>query len=101
MDELSLYNPTIIYKSGAENIIPDLLSRRDGVECIPDTTSIEPEQCQQVHALHKIQDIQDDLVNDWPLFYFKPEENWPEKIKHKLVDQKEHFKAENQFIWKK
>ena len=33
MSEIEAYDPKILYKPGKKNFIPDLLSRRDGVDC--------------------------------------------------------------------
>ena len=84
MSELSLYNPKIIYKKGIDNIIPDLLSRRDGPECTPAQKSIEPkylyepfEHCAAVLNVDE-PDKLNDPTQDWPLFYFKPRDQWPE-----------------------
>ena len=41
MSEIELYNPDIQYKAGEENIIPDLLSRRDGPDCVPANVSVQ------------------------------------------------------------
>lgn len=42
MSEIELYDPDIQYKPGKENVIPDLLSRRDGPECKPVEESVKP-----------------------------------------------------------
>jgi hypothetical protein len=110
MAELSLYSPKIIYKKGEDNFIPDLLSRRDGPNCTPAANSIEPrylyatfENCAAI--LHKTRQDHDSLVNDplqdWPLFYFKDQDSWPEKWKDELLTQQNNFMVKDQYVWKK
>jgi hypothetical protein len=108
MSELSLYSPKIIYKKGTDNIIPDLLSRRDGPNCNPAEKSIEPkylyesyEICATTVLNTKSETDLSDPVKDWPLFYFKPQEKWPENWTKKLLQQQQNFKVEDNHIWKK
>ena len=40
---LEMYQPTLICKKGADNVIADALSRREGPDCEPEIESMEPE----------------------------------------------------------
>jgi hypothetical protein len=95
MSELSLYSPKIIYKKGEEQVVPDSLSRKDGPDCTPNDVSFEPRylyESAEVFAaviVEKTRSFNDPLITDprqdWPLFYFKNEDNWPEQFKNELV----------------
>lgn len=82
MAEIELYDPTILYKPGKENCVPDLLSRRDGPECISNEPSMEPEY---LYAAKSVQD------SDWPKFYARHEDNWPATYKDLLIKHKDKF----------
>ncbi|CEP16788.1 hypothetical protein [Parasitella parasitica] len=44
IQDLEMYQQlTLVYKKGVNNIVPDLLSRREGPDCEPDLLSMEPE----------------------------------------------------------
>jgi hypothetical protein len=108
--ELSMYNPKIIYKKGADNIIPDLLSRRDGPKCDPAPKSIEPKYLYNIiHTsyaiMNKVTPLEEPVVNDpiqdWPLFYFQSEDEWPDKWKKDLIKEQHNFMVKDKFIWRK
>lgn len=42
-----------------------------------------------------------DPVQDWPLFYFKDEESWPEKYRIQLKKQKNLYVVKEQHVWKR
>lgn len=71
--ELESYSPDIVYKSGKTNIVPDALSRADGVDCTPDTESMEPKYlyaADMSSANHTVKhDLSLELQQDWPLLY--------------------------------
>lgn len=94
-----------------ENIIPDLLSRRDGPDCTPNTESIKPrylyKPIKTAAAIltettdnHKDRLITDPL-QDWPLFYFKDPSLWPESRKQQLSDKQKDFVVQNQHVFEK
>jgi hypothetical protein len=106
-----LYSPKIIYKKGEEQVVPDSLSRKDGPDCTPNDVSFEPrylyesaEICAAVIA-EKTRSFNDPLITDprqdWPLFYFKNEDNWPEQFKNELVKQRDSFIVKDESVWKK
>ncbi|KAG2190402.1 hypothetical protein INT47_001388, partial [Mucor saturninus] len=111
MTELSLYSPKILYKKGIDNIVPDLLSRRDGPNCVPNTESMEPrylyEPVETVAAIisNSSSNSNDILITDplqdWPLFYFKDASLWPESLKDHLLKKQQDFIVRDQHIWKK
>ena len=107
MSEIELYDPDIQYKPGKENIIPDLLSRRDGPGCIPAAQSVKPKYLYNIDStkhnssLSKpIKSIEDDIVKDWPLLYFKDPEDWPELLKEELNQHKSKFIVKNQHVYR-
>ena len=84
--ELESYSPEIIYKSGQSNVVPDLLSRVDGADCVPATESFEPKYLYSTNspvgnyeylytanviASKQSSDKELSLVlqQDWPLLY--------------------------------
>ncbi|KAJ8651748.1 hypothetical protein O0I10_012673, partial [Lichtheimia ornata] len=80
--ELELYDPEIQYKSGVSNVVPDLLSRRDGPNCHSNEASLEPEY---LYALKSIEE------SDWPKFYVMEESKWPQAYKDLLLKHREKF----------
>jgi hypothetical protein len=107
MSELSLYSPKIIYKQGTDNIIPDLLSRRDDPKCNPAELSIEPKYLYEVYqsatAVLSIENENElsDPTKDWPLFYFKPQDKWPKKWLSKLKSKQDDFMVKDGHVWKR
>ncbi|GAA5806659.1 hypothetical protein MFLAVUS_000006 [Mucor flavus] len=111
MAELSLYSPKIIYKKGVEQIVPDSLSRRDGRDCIPNEKSFEPRylyDSPDVCALaisEKTSSFNDmliaDPVQDWPLYYFKNEDSWPETFKKELLKNQHLYVVKDHHVWRK
>ncbi|KAG2191605.1 hypothetical protein INT47_012819 [Mucor saturninus] len=111
MSELSMFSPKIVYKPGVDNIVPDFLSRRDGSKCIPNTESFEPrylydspETCAAVIS-SKTNRFDDPLITDplqdWPLYYFKDEDLWPDTLKAELKKQQDRFRVKDGHIWRK
>lgn len=79
VSELDLFNPIIEYKKGADNIVPDLLSRRDGPDCAPALTSLQPKYLYSslnnnntTKSLRTL-DTTDDMIQNWPKLYIRPE----------------------------
>ncbi|KAJ8651445.1 hypothetical protein O0I10_013004 [Lichtheimia ornata] len=89
--EIELYDPIIQYKPGKENCVPDLLSRRDGPNCISQEASMEP---QYLYAVKSIQE------SDWPKFYASPEDNWPAIYKDLLLKHKDKFVTRDQQVFR-
>ncbi|KAG2190697.1 hypothetical protein INT47_005639 [Mucor saturninus] len=107
MSEIELYNPDIQYKAGKDNIIPDLLSRRDGPDCIPTNTSVQPKYLYNTvttnnpKSLSKaVKSIKDDPIQDWPLLFFCNPEQWPPSLRQDLLKQQPKFLVKNQHIYK-
>jgi hypothetical protein len=110
MSEIELYNPDIQYKPGKDNVIPDLLSRRDGPDCIPAAESLKPKYLYNINnnsttnqksSLSKpVRTLADDLTQDWPLLYFRDEQNWPELLKKELQHNKSNFVIKDHHIYK-
>ena len=92
MAELELYDPTIQYKKGIENVVPDLLSRRDGPECLPADTSMEPDY------LYAIKSIEE---SDWPKFYTFNESQWPSMYKDLLSKHQNKFVVRDNQVYRK
>ena len=89
--EIEMYDPIIQYKPGKENCVPDLLSRRDGPECISNEPSMEPEYLYAVKSIEE---------SDWPKFYARPEEKWPPIYKDLLLKHKDKFVTRNNEVFK-
>ena len=82
MAELELYDPVIQYKKGTENIIPNLLSHRDGPDCIPAEQSMEPDY---LYAMRSIKE------SNWPKFYTFATSQWPNMYKDFLAKHQDKF----------
>lgn len=105
ISELDLYNPTIEYKKGSENIIPDLLSRRDGPDCTPANHSLQPKYLYSLtnnttSKSNKTLDATDDPIQNWPKFYFRPDSEWPESLKPLLLKHRKQFRVIDGTIYK-
>lgn len=105
ISELDLYNPTIEYKKGSDNIIPDLLSRRDGPNCTPANQSLQPKYLYSLTNNHtskssKTLDATDDSIQNWPKFYIRPESDWPESLKSLLIKHRNQFRVADGVIYK-
>lgn len=102
LSEVELYDPEILYKPGKENQVPDLLSRRDGPNTIPEEKSMEPRYLYHIKAHKDNTSLLDkDPIQDWPLHYLSTEDKWPVKIKEELKNRKHHFLVRNQQVFKK
>jgi hypothetical protein len=107
MSEIELYNPDIQYKAGKENIIPDLLSRRDGPDCVPAAKSIEPRYLYNItnnknsKILSKpVRTLDEDPIQDWPLLYYREEQDWPELLKKQLKQHQEKFIIRDRHVYR-
>ncbi|KAG2191198.1 hypothetical protein INT47_004429 [Mucor saturninus] len=112
MSEIELYNPDIQYKAGKDNTIQDLLSRRDGPDCVPATTSVQPKYLYNTSqvtnttnknstSLNKaVKSIKDDPIQDWPLLYFRNTDQWPKLLQPELLQNQEKFIVKNHHIYK-
>ncbi|EIE84465.1 hypothetical protein RO3G_09175 [Rhizopus delemar RA 99-880] len=102
LSEIELYDPDILYKPGTENHVPDLLSRRDGVEAKPEKESMQPRYLYHISAAVKSLSILDqDPIQDWPLHYLSSPERWPNKIKNELDKLKHHFVIRDNQVYRK
>ena len=107
--ELESYSPEIVYKSGKTNIVPDLLSRVEGVDCVPADTSFEPKYLYALDELSKndppTKELSQEIQQDWPLLYqddyYKNAKTT--KLKQLLEKEKDNFvlKGENQRVFRK
>lgn len=100
MQDLEVFQPTLVYKKGVDNVIPDLLSRRDGPDCEPDPVSMEPELLYEMSTtiLNKVLQPSDtslltDPCQDWPIFYKKKKEDWPDKWRAQLEKEESNFEV--------
>lgn len=98
--ELEMYDPDIQYKSGASNVVPDALSRRDGPSCIPSAQSMEPEY---VYAVSAFDNVPPMMREDWPLLYLN---NYYTKVKsttlrNKLTKERPNFEISGGKIFRK
>ena len=107
ISEIELYNPDIQYKPGKDNTVPDLLSRRDSPHCTPAETSIEPRYLYTTnvistnHTLRQtMKSLPDDAVQDWPLIYFRKEDQWPEQLKGELIRKRNKFIVKDQHVFR-
>jgi hypothetical protein len=76
MQDLEMYQPTLVYKKGVDNVVSDLLSRREGPDCNPDP-------CQ-----------------DWPIFFKKKKEDWPDKWRAQLEKEMTNFEVIDNVVWR-
>jgi hypothetical protein len=103
--ELELYNPVIEYKKGIDNTIPDLLSRRDGPTCTPANTSMEPKYLYGLNnnstdrSKRQIS-ADEDPIHNWPSFYFRDEQEWPDSLKEVLQKNKSRFEVADGSVYK-
>ena len=107
MQDLEMYQPTLIYKKGVDNVIPDLLSRREGPDCEPDTISMEPEFLYNTSTaiLNKVLQPSDtslltDPCQDWPIFFKKKKEDWPDKWRAQLEKEISNFEVIDNVVWR-
>jgi transposase InsO family protein len=93
--------------SGVENIVPDLLSRREGPDCVPDPVSMEPECLNAIMdpILNKVLQPSDtslltDPCQDWPVFFKKKKEDWPDKWRTQLEKEESNFQVIDNVVWR-
>ncbi|KAG1177351.1 hypothetical protein G6F36_010832 [Rhizopus arrhizus] len=102
LSEVELYDPEILYKPGADNHVPDLLSRRDGVESKPEEQSMQPRYLYHISAAIKSLPILDqDPIQDWPLHYLSTPEKWPNRISKELAKVKHQFVIKDNQVYRK
>ncbi|KAG2190799.1 hypothetical protein INT47_010346 [Mucor saturninus] len=90
--EFELYDPIIQYKPGKENGVPDVLSRLDGPESnVSEVESMEPDY---LYAMPTSD------TADWPKFYARPDNEWPEEIKDLLSKQRKNFVVRDQKVFR-
>jgi hypothetical protein len=101
ISELEMYNPDIQYKKGSLQVVADALSRRDGPNCTPAPTSMEPEY---IYAFDSLAGLTPAVKTDWPLFYLN---NHNEKVsslqlKNKLAKERPFFEVtDNDKVYRK
>ncbi|KAG1137892.1 hypothetical protein G6F37_002651 [Rhizopus arrhizus] len=102
LSEIELYDPVILYKPGAENQVPDILSRRDAPNTKPSSNSMEPKYLYNIVKESKHVSILDcDPIQDWPLYYLSTPDKWPIKIKKELEKRKSQFITRDKQVFKK
>ncbi|KAG0781421.1 hypothetical protein G6F22_009577 [Rhizopus arrhizus] len=102
LSEIELYNPVILYKPGAENQVPDILSRRDALNTKPSSNSMELKYLYNIVKESKHVSILDsDPIQDWPLHYLSTPDKWPIKIKKELEKRKSQFITRDKQVFKK
>lgn len=107
MQDLEMYQPTLIWKKGDENVVADALSRRDGADCEPAVQSMEPEFVYELSTtlLNKIIQPSDtslltDPCQDWPIFFKKKKSDWPEKWYAQLEKEESNFEVIDNIVWR-
>jgi hypothetical protein len=82
LNELELCDPTIKYKPGKENTIPDKLSRRQDLH---DLSQSPPMDEDYLYLLDSSENL------DWPLCYLKPSETYPANLRELLERDRDKF----------
>ncbi|GAN11513.1 conserved hypothetical protein, partial [Mucor ambiguus] len=107
MQDLEMFQPTLVYKKGEDNIVPDLLSRREGPDCVPDPVSMEPEFLYEMSTsiLNKVFQPTDtslltDPCQDWPIFFKKKKEDWPDKWRAQLAKEESNFEVIDNVLYR-
>lgn len=107
MQDLEMYQPSLVYKKGVDNIVPDALSRRDGPDCVPDPVSMEPEFLYEMSTtiLNKVLQPSDtSLLTDpcqyWPIFFKKKKEDWPDKWRAQLEKEEANFEVIDNVLYR-
>ncbi|KAG1324500.1 hypothetical protein G6F62_009065 [Rhizopus arrhizus] len=102
LSEIELYNPVILYKPGAENQVPDILSRRDALNTKPSSNSMELKYLYNIvkESIH-VSILDSDPIQDWPLHYLSTPDKWPIKIKKELEKRKSQFITRDKQVFKK
>lgn len=100
LSEIELYDPEILYKPGSKNHVPDILSRKDGVESSPEEESIQP-RClfNECNALKVSPTLEADPIQDWPLQYLYEKNKWPDKMKNDLNKLQRHFTVKDKQVY--
>ncbi|KAG2190783.1 hypothetical protein INT47_012934, partial [Mucor saturninus] len=93
ISELELYDPTIEYKPGKDNNVPDVLSRIGG----PESEDMAAESMEPDYLY--VSQIPDE--SDWPKLYTHPEEEWPEDYKELLQRQRSRFVIHDQKVFRR
>lgn len=89
--EIELYNPTIKYKPGKDNGVPDALSR----VVVPSSQELNLEP----RYLYASTTIAED---DWPLYYnIDIPDNLPATMKDLLAKERDKFFVKNNQVWRK
>ncbi|CEG85007.1 hypothetical protein RMATCC62417_18745 [Rhizopus microsporus] len=92
LSEIELYDPEILYKPGSENQVPDILSRRDGIEASPEDKSMEPKYLYHISSLLRNATVlKEDPIQDWPNHYLHHQDKWPSKLKDDLIKLQPQF----------
>ncbi|KAG2192115.1 hypothetical protein INT47_012407, partial [Mucor saturninus] len=89
------------------DVLPDLLSRRDGPDCIPAARSIEPrylynmDQSSSTKGMSKpVRTLKEDPIQDWPLLYYRDEQDWPELLKLELKQHRDKFVVRDRHVYR-
>lgn len=93
LSEIETYDPKIMYKPGTENLVPDLLSRRDGPDCTVSPADMEPK------FLYSARVQAHD--SDWPLYYAKAPNDVPDSMKPILERNCSKFVVKNGKVFRK
>jgi hypothetical protein len=98
--ELEMYDPDIQYKQGSLHVVPDALSRRDGPNCTPASTSMEPEY---IYAIDPLDGMSPMVKTDWPLYYLNDHylQVKNQSLKSKLVKDKPFFEVSGNKVFRK
>lgn len=95
INELELFDPTILYQQGKLNCVPDALSRKD-YNGEPNQESLEPDFLYVVAS-----NIPAEHREDWPLYYLQQPEDLPDSVKDFLEQEKDHFVVRQGKVYRK